>query len=136
MKGKTTYFCTECGNETPKWQGRCTACGSWNTITEQPVEKRQGTLQKTVQTKSSPKLLSLLDRTHEIRFSTGLKELDRVLGGRAVIGSLVLVAARLGSANQLFCFRFVDISANVTKYFMLLVRSRSISSKCAPSVSM
>jgi len=98
MKGKTAYFCTECGNETPKWQGRCAACGSWNTITEQPVEKqaRQRALQKTVQPKSRPKLLSALDGTQEIRFSTGLKELDRVLGGGAVIGSLVLVGGAPG----------------------------------------
>ena len=40
MKAKTVYYCTECGNETAKWQGKCTACGSWNTIVEQPKETK------------------------------------------------------------------------------------------------
>ena len=39
MKAKTLFYCTECGNETPKWQGKCPACGAWNTIVERPAEK-------------------------------------------------------------------------------------------------
>ena len=39
MKAKTIFYCTECGNETPKWQGRCPACGAWNTMVERPAEK-------------------------------------------------------------------------------------------------
>ena len=41
MKAKTVFFCTECGNETPKWAGKCPACGAWNTIVEQPQAARQ-----------------------------------------------------------------------------------------------
>ena len=40
MKAKTIFYCTECGNETPKWAGRCSACGAWNSIVEQPEERR------------------------------------------------------------------------------------------------
>jgi DNA repair protein RadA/Sms len=97
MKAKTAFFCTECGNETPKWQGKCAACGNWNTIVEQPVEqkaKAAGNAQALP--KNRPKLLSELESTQEIRFYTGLGELDRVLGGGAVTGSLVLVGGAPG----------------------------------------
>jgi len=98
MKAKTAFYCTDCGNETPKWQGKCTACGSWNTLVEQPVEaKSKATAANTRPIKrSSPKLLSELESSEEIRFGTGLGELDRVLGGGAVTGSLVLVGGAPG----------------------------------------
>ena len=98
MKAKTVFFCTECGNETPKWMGQCTACGSWNTVVEQPTyarPKATGTSQERM-IKKSPQELNELDGTSEMRFKTGFKELDRVLGGGAVIGSLVLVGGSPG----------------------------------------
>lgn len=98
MKAKTVFYCTECGNETPKWQGKCPECGSWNTIVEQPAEKRPKnySTSMSVQFESKPKLLSELDGSTEIRCSTGLNELDRVLGGGAVAGSLILVGGAPG----------------------------------------
>jgi DNA repair protein RadA/Sms len=97
MKAKTAFFCTDCGNETPKWQGKCAACGSWNTIVEQPVETKTKPVGNVpLLPKSKPRLLSELESTQEIRFGTGLGELDRVLGGGAVTGSLVLVGGAPG----------------------------------------
>jgi len=99
MKAKITFFCTDCGNETPKWAGQCAACGSWNTIVEQPAytKPKQGAI-KTIEKigMSKPQELTTLDATNEIRFLTGFKELDRVLGGGAVTGSLVLVGGSPG----------------------------------------
>lgn len=99
MKSKTVFYCTECGNETPKWQGKCSACGSWNTIVEQPTERRGKASYpagKRPAVDIQPKLLSDCAASDEMRFSTGLAELDRVLGGGAVIGSLVLVGGAPG----------------------------------------
>jgi len=99
MKAKTTYFCTDCGNETPKWVGQCAACGSWNTIVEQPAytkPKSSGVTAPSRKFKNSPQELNTLDATNEMRFETGFGELDRVLGGGAVIGSLVLVGGSPG----------------------------------------
>ncbi len=97
-KTKTVFFCTSCGNETPKWQGRCPSCGAWNTM-EEHIEKPTAA----GKAKSSPvgmsrnaQKLSQLDTDGEIRFSTGMGELDRVLGGGAVAGSLVLVGGAPG----------------------------------------
>lgn len=98
MKSKTMFFCTECGNETPKWAGRCSACGAWNSIVEQPEQKKSLKIGKNPLNKTSVKLENITDihGDEEIRFSTGMRELDRVLGGGAVKGSLVLVGGAPG----------------------------------------
>ena len=97
-KTKTVFYCTECGNESPKWQGRCAACGAWNTLVEH-IEKPSAA----GRAKSAPvgisrtaQKLSQISSDDEIRFSTGMGELDRVLGGGAVAGSLVLVGGAPG----------------------------------------
>lgn len=97
MKAKTVYFCTECGNETPKWVGKCPACGAWNSLVEQVLERsnKSGTgnsLAKSVK----PVSITDIEESEEIRFFTGMRELDRVLGGGAVKGSLVLVGGAPG----------------------------------------
>jgi len=98
MKAKSVYFCTECGNETPKWTGQCLACGSWNTVVEQPLytKPKMGEPAKGRAVKNAPQELEQLDASGEMRFQTGFGELDRVLGGGAVVGSLVLVGGSPG----------------------------------------
>ena len=98
MKAKTLFYCTECGNESPKWAGRCSVCGAWNSIVEQPEEKKaagKGRLLANVHTVKAESITDL-SSGEEIRFSTGMGELDRVLGGGAVKGSLVLVGGAPG----------------------------------------
>lgn len=97
MKSKSVFYCTACGNETPRWQGRCPACGEWNTI----VEQEQPTFKRIKSTAArgesrKPRTLQEVDCNNEIRFATGLGELDRVLGGGGVKGSLVLVGGAPG----------------------------------------
>ena len=97
MKAKTVFFCTECGNESPKWSGRCSACGAWNSMVEQVESKTAKGSRSAAATravKASP--IIEIDTAEEIRFSTGMGELDRVLGGGAVKGSLVLVGGAPG----------------------------------------
>ena len=81
MKAKTVFFCTECGSESPKWSGRCAVCGAWNSMVEQPAERpaKNGKTQRiTDAVKASP--ITSLQEDEEIRFPTGMGELDRVLG--------------------------------------------------------
>ena len=97
-KTKTVFYCTACGNESPKWQGRCTACGAWNTMLEH-IEKPAApgrAKAAPVGTSRTPQKLREVTSDREIRFSTGMGELDRVLGGGAVAGSLVLVGGAPG----------------------------------------
>ncbi len=97
-KQKTIYCCSECGNETANWAGKCPSCGAWNTLTELKIDSRAGRSNAYAKTRSmsKPKKISELDMSAEIRFSTGIAELDRVLGGGAVVGSLVLVGGAPG----------------------------------------
>lgn len=97
-KTKTVFFCTACGNETPKWVGRCPGCGAWNTL-EEHIEKPAAPgrpKSAPVGMSRRPQPISQVDTDAEIRFSTGMGELDRVLGGGAVAGSLVLVGGAPG----------------------------------------
>ncbi len=98
-KAKTVFYCTNCGNETPRWQGKCPACGAWNTI-EEHIEKPSASSVKTkaapVGQSKRPQRLQEISLEGETRFSTGMGELDRVLGGGAVAGSLVLVSGAPG----------------------------------------
>ena len=96
-KAKSVFYCTSCGNETAKWQGRCPACGAWNTI-EEHIEKPSATKARgpAIPATNRAQKLSQVTGDTEIRFSTGMGELDRVLGGGAVEGSLVLVGGAPG----------------------------------------
>ena len=96
-KAKTVFYCTSCGNETAKWQGRCPACGAWNTI-EEHIDKPSATKARgpAIPASNRAQKLSQVTGDTEIRFSTGMGELDRVLGGGAVEGSLVLVGGAPG----------------------------------------
>ena len=118
MKTKTIYFCTDCGNETPKWAGQCSACGSWNTIVEQPsyAKQKAGTAKGSERIGANkPQELKKLDATSEIRFLTGFKELDRVLGGGAVTGSLVLVGGSPGIGKSTLLLQICGLMGTNTK---------------------
>ena len=96
-KVKITYFCSECGNETIKWQGRCPACGAWNTIVEHKEPVGSAAVSGGISSSGKrPMRLQELEEGEESRFTTGIGELDRVLGGGAVRGSLVLVGGAPG----------------------------------------
>lgn len=109
MKSKTAFFCTECGYDTPKWTGRCPSCGTWNTMVEAPVEQKSKSGAAGVRTKAlknSPEKLAALSSEDEMRFSTGYGEFDRVLGGGAVRGSLVLVGGAPGVGKSTLMLQF------------------------------
>jgi DNA repair protein RadA/Sms len=96
-KAKTVFFCTECGNETIKWQGQCPSCKAWNTIAEhEAAPKPASRSSSSAWSARTAVRLKDVDITRETRFSTGMPELDRVLGGGAVKGSLVLVGGSPG----------------------------------------
>ena len=102
MKSKTTYICRECGYKSPKWLGKCPSCNSWNTMDETLVtpEKKTSAVASLVRESAGsarmPKKISEVTANSETRYKTGLKELDRVLGGGIVRGSLILVGGDPG----------------------------------------
>ena len=99
-KTKTVWYCTACGNESPKWMGRCPACGEWNTMVEAPQETRKAASPSAVRgqanTDRKPQSLKEIDYSEEARLSLGMTEVDRLLGGGIVPGSLVLIGGEPG----------------------------------------
>ncbi|MBE7054067.1 MAG: DNA repair protein RadA [Ruminococcaceae bacterium] len=91
MAEKTKFVCNECGYETPKWLGKCPSCGEWNSFCEEIINKKNYDKSYAKGLKSSkPSLLSEITTSTELRHKTNITELDRVLGGGIVKGSLVL----------------------------------------------
>ncbi len=98
-KVKSTYICSECGYESPKWSGQCPSCRSWNTLHEEIVStSKVGTVASAVIKKGFEGVVSVndIDTADELRFKTGIGELDRVLGGGLVKGSVVLLSGDPG----------------------------------------
>ena len=109
-KVKTVFFCTNCGNETPKWMGRCPGCGAFNTMQEH-VEKPAPVgriVSSPVGMSRAPQPICEVLSSDEIRFYTGMGELDRVLGGGAVEGSLVLVGGAPGIGKSTLLLQICD----------------------------
>ena len=98
-KEKTVWFCSSCGNESSKWMGRCPACGEWNTMVEKSVVTGKTAavrVQSVVGSSSRPLKLSEIASAQESRATLGIAELDRLLGGGLVEGSLVLIGGEPG----------------------------------------
>ncbi len=103
-KLKTVYICSQCGYESPKWNGKCPSCGEWNTFEEDVVDVSPAKASagkavssiKTIDLSSEVRTLSGIDVDEDVRYSTGINELNRVLGGGLVKGSLVLLGGEPG----------------------------------------
>ena len=93
-KEKTKFVCGECGHETGKWFGRCPSCGSWNTLVETAVT--EAPKRSAMSSGSGAVRLSTVDGREAARTKTGIGELDRVLGGGIVEGSLILLSGAPG----------------------------------------
>ena len=92
MKAKTVFVCGNCGYESAKWLGKCPACNEWNSFYEEKISNATSSSSgNKVKKSATPKKLKEVQGISEVRTSTGIGELDRVLGGGLVKGSLVLV---------------------------------------------
>ena len=98
-KSKSAYICSECGYESPKWYGKCPGCGEWNTMNEEIISAGARSIEPKVKVSSaysSPLKLHEITTADEFRYKTGIGELDNVLGGGIVKGSLVLIGGDPG----------------------------------------
>ena len=95
-KAKTTYACTECGGQSPKWQGQCPQCGVWNTLVETIATKPATRFQALIGSASEVRSLSSVETVANPRSPTGIEEFDRVLGGGLVAGGVILLGGDPG----------------------------------------
>lgn len=112
-KSSTIFVCSECGYESPKWLGKCPACNAWNSFYEEKVSKVSKAGEKILQSEASkPLILNSVEGKEEIRRKTGYSELDRVLGGGIVKGSLVLIGGEPGIGKSTLILQLCDKIAN------------------------
>ncbi len=108
-KAKSVFVCNECGYESPKWLGKCPACNSWNTFFEQKiVETKSSATGRGIKEKSTPQVLDEVVGKNESRIDTGIAELNRVLGGGLVSGSLVLLGGEPGIGKSTLILELCD----------------------------
>ncbi len=93
-KVKTAFYCSNCGNESPKWLGKCPSCGEWNTFTEEVIQRDKNT--HSIHRENKPVLLDEVSLVDHDRIDTNNAELNRVLGGGIVPGSVILIGGEPG----------------------------------------
>lgn len=108
MKAKTIFVCNECGYESAKWMGKCPACNSWNTFFEEKLSTKVESGKREKKMQEAPKPLNSFVGQDAQRTSTGYAELDRVLGGGLVKGSLVLVGGEPGIGKSTLILQLCD----------------------------
>ncbi|MEN6327922.1 MAG: ATPase domain-containing protein, partial [Syntrophomonas sp.] len=122
-KNMNKFVCQECGYETYKWLGRCPGCGQWNTLTEE-VQARHDKSTQHREVAAIP--LSDISGSDTYRFSSGMGELDRVLGGGIVPGSLVLLGGDPGIGKSTLLLQVADRIAKTGKKVLYLSGEESL----------
>jgi len=117
-KDKIVFFCKDCGHESPAWLGKCPSCGAWNSFVEEKIRSTADGLKKGIQgVKSETKKLIDIDSKDATRLDTGYDELNRVLGGGIVDGSLILFGGEPGIGKSTL---ILQICENLSKYGEIL----------------
>lgn len=123
-KAKTAFVCTECGADYSKWQGQCTACQAWNTVSEvrgissNAKGARGARFEGFAGSLAEVQSLDDVSLAEQPRISTGMQEFDRVLGGGLVEGSAVLMGGTLVRARARYCFKLCATSPPALQLFM------------------
>ena len=133
-KNKTVFVCNNCGNESSKWLGKCPACGEWNSFFEEKVvdsKTTSGLGARTTATKANVLKLNNVETNNYERYKTGYEELDRVLGGGLVQGSLVLIGGEPGIRKIYFNSSNMRQSKGQWAYFICIRRRIWLSNKDA-----
>lgn len=116
-KFKTVYICSECGYESAKWLGKCAKCGEWNTMSEEVVQTAKSVSSSSIKTSIKAQSIGEISFSNEHRYKTGIKELDRVLGGGIVKGSVALISGDPGIGKSTI---LLQICKNIEKNIRVL----------------
>ncbi|MBR4807812.1 MAG: DNA repair protein RadA, partial [Lachnospiraceae bacterium] len=127
-KASTVFFCTECGNETSKWMGQCPACKAWNTLVEEPVSSsgNRSSVKKVSGSERKAYHLSDISMDENVRQSTGIAEMDRVLGGGIVHGSLTLLGGDPGIGKSTLLLQMCENISRAGKKVLYISGEESL----------
>ena len=116
---KTAFICTECEYRSLKWMGKCPSCGAWNTLEEATEEESISITAPKNTRRNPPVLLDVYDMPEYMRYETGYRELDRVLGGGLVRGSVILISGEPGIGKSTLLMQICNIlSRNKTVLYV------------------
>jgi len=133
-KIQSAFFCQSCGKQSPKWLGKCPQCNEWNTFVEEITTKENDTKGSFKSNKIyKPTLVSNIDYKNEKRIVTNDNELNRVLGGGIVPGSLILLGGDPGIGKSTLLLQFA-LSSKSKKYYMFLEKKVKSKLKCEQNV--
>jgi len=116
-KPKLVFFCKECGYESPKWLGKCPSCGAWNSFIEQPILTKTSGQKKQTDVKT-PKRLNEIVADDTVRINSKSIELNRVLGGGIVAGSVVLIGGEPGIGKSTLMLQFAMRVKSITSLYV------------------
>jgi DNA repair protein RadA/Sms len=117
MQPKSKYVCQSCGSSSPRWVGRCPACGEWNTYVEEPIHRENKSKKGSLSSNSGkPVPLEKVDTVEEERILTGLEEFDRVMGGGIVRGSVTLVGGDPGIGKSTLMMQVAEKIPGIVLY--------------------
>lgn len=120
-KVKTAFFCSNCGAQSAKWIGKCPSCAEWNTYTEEVIQRESSSGRPALSSRkatSSPITISEIENKDEMRISSGIGEMDRVLGGGIVPGSLVLIGGEPGIGKSTIMLQLALQISNVNVLYI------------------
>src|ERR1043166_4040646 len=116
-RARSVYRCAQCGHDHPKWVGRCEACGEWNTVAEEPMLAARRPDARTQRRKdakgSAPRPLADVEEARLVRWTTGIPEFDRVLGGGIVPGSMALIGGEPGIGKSTLLLQVAHLLARM-----------------------
>ena len=127
-KKKTLFYCQECGYESAKWLGQCPGCRAWNTFVEEPTvsNAKSGSAVRSAGPKGKPEVLNDISMEEENRIATSIKELDRVLGGGIVTGSLTLVGGDPGIGKSTLLLQMCRLLAEKDRRVLYISGEESL----------
>ena len=135
MKNTTVFFCQECGYESSKWLGQCPGCKKWNTFVEEKVTASSSGIGRSTKTNTirdipRPVEISSISMKEEEKISTGMKELDRVLGGGIMHGSLTLVGGDPGIGKSTLLLQVCQNLSNTGHKVLYISGEESLNPFC------
>ena len=113
-KHKSAFFCQNCGSQSPKWLGKCPTCDEWNTFVEERISKEKGVSTNTFKKDNIPTLINKIVFSNEKRIDSNNLELNRVLGGGIVKGSVVLIGGDPGIGKSPLILQMSLMLSNIT----------------------